>query len=207
VRGRTTLAVALVAAGAVPATAAAETTRYSVTEASGTVRVTFEADPLSCAQFGRCGDSGTVTYRFGGEPGKGGLALRENRRGRISGKARFRSSGRARAKVESIDGSTCRDTVRHRREKFSLRSTSRLSRLLFKFHPRRGTDYLRTDCAAPSERHLARAKALPQGTFRAGDFEDFSTSFVLSGESPFSDRGYRGTARWNLSYEVERRAG
>ena len=203
VGGAKTLVLVLAGAAALPATAgAAERTRYSIEKASGVERLSFEADPATCAQFGVCGESGTVTYRFGGDPGRGGMVL--TRRGRRQqGSASFRSSGTTSASVSGPSGS-CRDKVTRKREWFSLRGT--LRRLQFRFHPRQSRrDHLRTLCPTPSEANLARDGALPVGSFDARDFDNEKTRFQLEGTSVFNDRGYRGELRWDLSYTVERR--
>lgn len=201
-KGAQTLAVALVTAAAVPATAAAERTAYSIERASGFQQLSFEGDPATCAQYAVCGERGTVTHRFGGAPGRGKLVL--DRRGRRqTGSARFRSRGTTTATVDGPNGS-CRDNVSRRREWFSLRGS--IARLRFRLHPRgHGRDYLRTLCATPSEANLARDGALPEGTFDARDFKNERTAFKLEGTSVFSDRGYRGELRWKLSYRVARR--
>jgi hypothetical protein len=205
VRGAKTLVIALAVFAAVPAVAAAKTTRYSIVKANGFERVTFTADSATCASFGTCGDSGRVNYRFGGKPGRGSLVLRTNRRGRGTGTASFRTAGTTTATVNSESG-TCTDTVRRRREAFSLVSESNLSRLLFTLHPRSAKrDYLETDCLTPSEAHLARTDNLPQGSFRADDFDNARTSFRLSGENFFRNRGYRGSVKFTLGYRVARR--
>ena len=202
-KGAQTLALALVAVAALPAAAAAaERTTYSIEKASGFQRLSYESDPSTCARYDVCGEEGVVTYRFGGDPGRGKLEL--TRRGRRqTGSAGFRSRGRTTANVSGPDGA-CRDTVRRGPEWFSLRGS--LARLRFRFHPRgRGRDYLRTDCDAPSEVDLARDGALPQGSFDASDFRNERTSFSLDGKSVLSDRGYRGELRWELDYAVKRR--
>jgi hypothetical protein len=206
VRGRRAFLIVLAAAAALPASASAERTRYSIVKANGSEELSFESDSATCANFGTCGDSGTVTYRFGGEPGKGSLVLDRNRRGRIKAHASFRSKGTTKASVTSSTG-TCTDAVKRRREVFSLTTGSRLSRLLFVFHDSPGTtpDYLRSDCLTPTEAHLARQDALPQGTFPAKNFDNQRTSFRLSGEASFRDRGYRGSVKWSLGYRVKRR--
>ena len=202
-KGASTVALVILAAAAVPATAsAAKRTAYSIEKASGVEKLTFEADPSTCAGFGVCGESGTVTYRFGGDPGPGRLVLnRDGRRQR--GSASFRSSGTTSSSVSGPNGS-CRDNVKRTNEWFSLRGS--LERLRFRLHPRRAKrDHLRTLCATPSEANLARDGALPEGTFEADDFRNERTHFELNGTSVFNDRGYRGELRWKLAYSVAKR--
>ena len=205
-RGLPTLALTAAALAAAPGAAlAADRDVYSVVKASGTERLTFTADPRTCAEFATCGERGTVVYRFGGKP-RGRLVLTTSRRGRVEGGASFRSAGRTEARVTAADGTTCTDSVRHRSETFSLDSGRGLRRLLFILHPRPTRhDYLRTECAGPSEANLARAGTLPEATFKRRDFSFPRTSFRATGDAFFRDRGYRGTVRWTLGYRVVRR--
>ena len=200
------LAATAAALAATPATAlGADRDVYSVVRASGVERLTFTADPNTCDEFGTCGARGSVVYRFGGQP-RGRLVLTTSRRGRVEGAASFRSAGTTRANVTAPDGTECTDVVRHRTESFSLDSGRVLRRLLFTLHPRpTRRDYLRTDCAGPSEANLARTGSLPEATFKRRDFGFQRTSFRAAGEAFFRNRGYRGTVRWSLGYRVVRR--
>jgi hypothetical protein len=200
VRGALTLAMALaVTAVAAEAAAAAApaTSVHRVLRASGMVKVSFAADGSTCARFGTCGERGTVAYGFKGTP-RGRLVLEQGRSGHITGAADFRSHG---ATVATVIG--CSDTVRHRREHFSMRSPSRLGKLIFGLHGAE-TDYLATDCAGPTEADLKRDGALPHGRFKRSDFRAGSTTFGLKGSSSFRESGYTGTATWKLSYRVKR---
>ena len=205
-RGISALGIALAAGAALPAAAAAGgSTSYSIEKASGFERVTFQGDPATCASFGTCGDSGTVAYTFGREPGRGSLVLERRANGGIRGRAAFRSHGRTVADVSSLTGNDCKQTVRRTRERFSLNSRSRLGKLLFTFHQRPGRDLLATDCLTPTEAHLARSNALPRARFKARSFDRDRTNFQIEGHSPFTDRGYSGEVRWKLTYAVHRR--
>ena len=204
-RVRSAFAIALAAGFALPAVAAATTTTYSIEKASGYERVTFEGDPATCASFGTCGDSGTVNYSFGGEPGRGSLVLDRRDSGRIEGFARFRSHGKTVANVSSLTGNTCKQTVHRTRERFSLVRKTRLGRMIFTLHPRPGRDLLATDCLTPTEKHLARADALPFARLRTRAFDHDRTNFETQGNDPFADRGYRGEVRWKLTYSFHRR--
>jgi hypothetical protein len=201
VRAATTLAVTLAATAAAPAVADATTTSYKLIEASGTHRVTFTADKATCARFLTCGYRGTITYKFGGTP-SGRLVLEQGSNGHVTGAADFTSRGTTVADVTA--GAACDDTVRHAREHFSMRSPSRLGKLIFGLHGAK-TDYLATDCAGPTEADLKRDAALPTGRFKREDFKAQSTTFGLKGSAAFREKGYRGTTTWNLSYEVKRR--
>jgi hypothetical protein len=200
VRGATTLAIALAAACALPAAAAAKTTTYRVTKATGNEVVTFSADPATCARFVTCGYGGTITYTFGGTP-RGTLVLVEDARGHVKGAADFRSRGTTVADITA--GVACKDTVRHTREHFSMGSPTRFGKLIFGLHAGR-TDYLATDCVGPTERDLKRDAALPTGKFQRSDFTAQATRFNLKGSASFRERGYRGSATWKLSYRVAR---
>jgi hypothetical protein len=206
-RATTPFALALVAAAAVPASASAATSRYTIVKASGSERLSYTADAQTCATHGTCGDSGRVTYRFRGTPHRGRMTLATRRSGRTAGVGVFRTTGTTVADVSYGDGGECSQTVRHRAEVFTLDSLRHnLARLLFTLHPRsHRTDYLATDCLAPSETDVARDHGLPQASFRRSGFDAARTSFRLFGSSRFVERGWRGTVRWTLSYRVIRR--
>ena len=204
-RGAKTLAIALAACAAVPAVAGAavrERSVYSVTKASGNEKVTFTADTNTCARFSTCGNAGKVAYKFGGTP-RGKLALEVDGRGRIAGMGSFRTTATTVANVTAP--TACTDSVRHRRESFTLTGSSKLGKLLFGIHGDK-TDYLATKCAGPTEAAIAVDRALPAGTFKRSDFNHPSTTFGLTGSSFFREQGYRGTVTWKLSYRVVRNA-
>jgi hypothetical protein len=204
VRGALTLAVAIAATAAIPAAAAAGTPKTSVfrvLQASGTQKVTFRADSSTCARFATCGSRGTVTYKFGGTA-RGRLEMTRDSRGHVTGAAEFTSHGTTTADVTA--GAVCSDTVSHRREVFSIRSPSRLGKLIFGLHGA-DDDYLETDCAGPTEADLKRDKALPTGRFKREDFLARNTTFGLRGSHTFRERGYTGSTTWKLSYELRRR--
>jgi hypothetical protein len=191
----------LAAAALLPAGASAATSSYRVVKASGTMKITFTADPNTCTRNLTCGYSGTVTYKFGGTP-HGKLKMKQGRNGHIHGAADFTSHGRTVSNVET--GAACTDTIGHRREHFTLESHSRLGRLVFQLHGGK-TDHLVTDCAGPTEDDLEHDHALPEGTFKRKDFEAQHTLFGLKGTSAFRERGYRGTSSWKLKYRLRRR--
>jgi len=202
VKPASALAIALAAAAVLPATAAAasQTTTYKVVKATGSQRVEYTANGDSCSRFGTCGFGGTITYKFTGTP-KGHLVMKQASNGHITGAANFTSKGTTVSDVTS--GGACHDIVRHKRDEFSLSSKSRLGKLLFGLHGG-DTDYLLTDCGGPTEKMLARDKALPSGTFKRAHFDAVSTTFGLKGSSNFSEAGYVGSVTWKLSYSVKR---
>jgi hypothetical protein len=195
-----TLAIAAATAATLPAAADAATAKYRVIGASGTQKVTFRADSSTCLRFETCGFRGSVTYKFGGTP-HGKLVVTSDKRGRLSGAANFNASGTATAKVSGAVG--CTDRVRHRREYFSMRTRSRLGKLIFGFHGAK-TDYLKTDCAGPTEGDLERDGALPTGRFKQDDFSGQVTTFGLRGSHSFRERGYSGSTSWKLKYRIRR---
>jgi hypothetical protein len=173
---------------------------YHVVHASGTQKVSFAGDPSTCTQQLTCGNRGTVTYKFGGTP-SGRLEVTRDRRGRVNGLADYSSRGTTVAQI--TQGTQCSDTIKHRREHFSLTSRSRLGSLLFQFHGGK-TDHIVTDCPGPTETDLARDRALPEASFRQKDFDGFNVKFTLKGSSSFRESGYRGSVTWNLKYRLER---
>jgi hypothetical protein len=203
VRGAKTLAIALAASAAIPASAGAATRQksvYSVVKASGSEKVSFTSDTSTCARFMTCGYRGTVRYKFGGKP-HGTLVMRRDRRGHITGAASFRTTGTTTSAITA--GGDCQDTVRHRSEVFTLNSRSRLGRLLFGLHGTK-TDYLFTDCIGPTEAALKADRALPEGFFKRKDFEGSITKFQLSGSASFREQGWRGSTTWRLAYRIAR---
>ena len=196
------LMIALAAVAAVPATAgaASQTTTYKLVKATGSERVVFTANGDTCARFGTCGFGGTVTYKFSGTP-SGRLVTKQSGNGHITGAAAFKSHGTTVSNITS--GGACKDTVRHKTEEFSLSSKSRLGKLLFGLHGGK-TDYLVTDCAGPTEKMIARDKALPSGRFKRADFDAPTTTFGLKGSSNFQEAGYVGSVTWKLAYSLKR---
>jgi hypothetical protein len=196
--------MAVAATGAIPMAADAatpQTSVFRVVKARGTQTVTFRADTTTCARFGTCGDRGTVTYKFGGKA-RGRLEMKSDRHGHVTGAADFTSNGTTKSDVTA--GSVCSDVVTHRREYFSIRSPSRLGKLIFGLHGAE-TDYLTTDCAGPTDGDLKRDKALPAGRFKRDEFGGGgSTTFGLSGSHTFREHGYIGNTSWKLSYQVRR---
>jgi hypothetical protein len=203
VRGTITLALALAGVAAIPAAAGAATQKgsvYRVLEASGNQRVSFRADPATCARFLTCGHRGTVTYKFSGKA-RGKLVLVQDGRGHVKGTASFRSHGTTVSDVTA--GDVCSDRVSHRTEFFSLNSRSRLGSLVFGFHGGK-TDYLETDCAGPTEAALKHDRALPSGMFKRKHFNSPRTQFGIKGSSVFREKGYQGTASFKLRYSIRR---
>jgi hypothetical protein len=201
VKSAPALAIALAASVVLPATALASTkTSYKLVKAHGSQRVTFTADGDTCASYGTCGFGGTVTYKFNGKP-RGRLVMEQNGRGHIKGAAKFKSKGTTTSSITS--GGICQDTVRHKREEFTIGSKSRLGKLLFGLHGGK-KDYITTDCAGPTEKMLKRDKALPSGSFKRKDFDAPSTTFRLKGTSHFRNSGYAGEVSWKLEYRVRR---
>jgi hypothetical protein len=206
VRGGLATAVAAAAVLVAPAGAAAKTgSIYDMTRAAGFERVTFTGDAdSSCATYGVCGYSGTVTYSISGAP-RGTIVLARSRSGRVSGGATYRTHGTTRATVTPPAGSgaTCSDTESHPTDVFSLGSAgSSLRNLLLTYHGA-GDDYLDTRCPGPNEIDAAAAGALPEGRFKASDFFRGPTPrFGLSGGSPFKSGGFNATSEWRLKFKA-----
>jgi hypothetical protein len=204
VRGGLATVIAAAAVLLAPAGAAARSgSIYDMTRAGGFERVTFTGDAdSSCATYGVCGYSGTVTYTISGTP-RGTMVLVRHRGGRVSGGATYRTDGMTQATVTPPSGATCSDAVRHRTDVFSLGSAgSSLKNLLLSYHGG-GDDYLDTRCPGPNEVDAAAAGALPEGRFKASDFFRGPTPrFGLSGGFPFKSGGFNAISEWRLNFKA-----
>lgn len=201
---RIAAAVALSALLALPAAASAKTgSVFDMSRASGFLRVDFKGDAAaSCADFGVCGYSGTVTYRIGGKP-HGKLVLAPSRSGRITGDAKYRTSATTESRVTPPPGGqACTATVAHKTDVFSADSLPHSIKTLLLSYDVPGTDILRTKCPGPSEQDAADAGALPEGTFKASGFRGKRVRWGLSGAQPFSGGGFSATSQWNLKYKA-----
>ena len=206
-RGVLTLAAACVAMAIVPAGAAARRGWiFDMTSARGFERITFTSDEATCASFGVCGYSGTVTYRISGTP-RGTIVLARGSGGRVRGGATYRTQGVTEATVTPpASGPACTDTVSHRTDVFSMAATgSRFQTLLLTYHGG-GDDYLDTRCPGPDESDAAAGGALPEGTFSKADFFNGThPKFGLSGGSPFKRAGFSATSDWKLRFAARAR--
>jgi hypothetical protein len=202
-------AMTVAAVAIVPAAASARTgSVYDVTFAKGFERVTFDGDSnAACGQYGTCGYSGRTTYRIGGKP-HGTLKLARGKNGHWSGFARYKTSGVTRSRVSPPDGGgDCTDTVRHKKDIFSMESIgSHNQTLALSYHPV-GPDYLDTICGGPNEGAVGDAGILPRGTFKARDFfKGPRPRFTLTGATPFRAGGFSSAIEWNLTFRLKARA-
>lgn len=202
-------AIAVTAVGvAGTGTASAKTgSIFDLTKAGGFERVTYKGDAAAnCASFGTCGYAGTVTYRIGGTP-RGALFLAKSRSGRYSGHASYRTNGMTTASVTGpATDPECADTVRHRSDVFTLKSLPSSARTLLLSYHSATTDFLDTDCVAPTEKDLAAGGALPEGAFPASGFTRKRVSWAMSGSQPFRAGGFSGASEWNLNFKAKSRA-
>lgn len=202
-------AITVAAVAITPAAASARTgSVYDVTIAKGFEKVTFEGDSsAACSQYDTCGYRGTTTYRIGGKP-NGKLRLARGKNGRWSGFARYKTGGVTRSTVNPPgSGPNCTDTVRHKRDVFSMETIgSRNQTLALSYHPV-GPDYLDTLCGGPNEGAVGDAGILPRGTFKKKDFfKGPSPRFTLTGATPFRSGGFSSTIEWNLTFKLKARA-
>ncbi len=187
---------------AAPASAAKpKSSHYTLTKASGVVRVTYQGTTAAgCATRGLCGVTGTVTYRFGDTPRSGEVDLIEV--ARPFGFGAFGTTGVTTASVQTPGAAACQDRVKHRADGFTL--TRRSSKNLeFRFHTGdsdTAANFLTTRCAGPRDGDVGRplVKALlPLKVFRARRL-----AFRITGGKPFKRNGFEGDATWNLGFRM-----
>jgi hypothetical protein len=202
-------AITVAALAIAPGAASARTgSIYDVTVARGFERVTFSGDSdAACSQYDTCDYSGTTTYRIGGKP-HGTLKLARGKNGWAKGFARYTTGGVTHSRVSPPDGGAdCTDTVRHKRDVFSMESIgSHNQTLALSYHPV-GPDYLNTICGGPNEGAVGDANILPRGTFKARDFfKGAKPRFTLTGATPFRAGGFSSVIEWNLTFKLKARA-
>jgi hypothetical protein len=209
VKAGATLLILAAATAVAPAAAAAKTgSIYDVTKAKGFERVKFHGtSEADCATFGTCGYSGTVKYTIGGSP-KGKVVLTRTHEGKVSARARYRTKGLTTIRT-SPPGSAgdCTDSVKHRTDVFTMRSTgSNFKQLLLEYHSA-GTDYLHTKCKGPDEQDVAAAGTLPRAVLPAKQFfKGVKPGFTLSGGFTFHGNGFTSTIDWKLAFKLRERA-
>jgi hypothetical protein len=197
------LFVLLALALASPATAARmpKASHYTLTKASGLVRVTYQGTTAAgCKSRGLCGISGTVTYRFGGTPRSGEVDLIET--SRPFGFGAFGTRGVTSASVQTPGAASCRDRVSHPADGFGLLQRGR-TKMELTFHSKdaeSAANFLGTRCAGPRDSDigspLVRA-LLPLSIFRARRL-----AFTAEGSRPFRRGGFQGLARWDLAFKM-----
>ena len=189
-------------ATAAPAFAATpKSSHYTLTRASGVVKVTYQGTTRAgCETRGLCGVSGTVTYRFGGTPRSGEVDLIEV--ARPFGFGSFGTAGATSSSVQTPGAALCQDRVTHRSDGFTLTRRSRRN-LEFRFHTGdadNAANFLTTRCAGPRDGDVGRplVKALlPLKVFRARRL-----AFTIQGGKPFRRSGFEGNATWKLGFRM-----
>jgi hypothetical protein len=190
----------LVVAAPAPA-AKPKSSHYTLTRASGVVRVTYQGTTAAgCETRGLCGVTGTVTYRFGGTPRSGEVDLIEVTR--PFGFGAFGTRGVTTSSVQTPGAADCQDRVTHRTDGFTLTRRSRTN-LEFRFHAGdadTAVNFLTTRCSGPRDSDVGRplVKALlPLKVFRARRL-----AFRIQGGRPFKRNGFEGNATWNLGFRM-----
>lgn len=181
---------------------------YDVTSAKGFERLTYSGDAgADCSSFGTCDYSGVVTYTIKGKP-KGMISLTRARSGKVSGSARYKTSGTTVSNVTPVGSRpNCSDSVDHNRDGWSIASSgSSFRNLIVTYHNFLPTDYLATNCFGPTEKDVKQAGVLPTGRFAAKDFfRGERPSFSISGGTPFQANGWNASIEWDLKFKARQR--
>jgi hypothetical protein len=214
------LAIALAAESA-SAKTSTQITIFKVTQAEGTVRVTFAGDQTAgCASRGVCGVSGTSTYTFGGKPKFGSIYML--RRG---GRTRYVNGYLVTTATTLSEVSTagsaerCVDRVGHAQEQLYFEPHSQRLRFFWRYFPDEDDvaedeefvledygDPFDTRCAGPALRDLGESDALPVADLPYRPFRQHRGKLETSGSKPFSGGGFAGTVQWDLHYGIQRRS-
>jgi hypothetical protein len=204
-------AIALGALAIAPtAEAAKRGSIYDITKATGFETVTFTGDQDGgCELYDVCGYSGTSSYRIGGKP-KGVLVVTRSKKGKIEGRAVYKSKGITTTRVTpppDQSGPDCTQTITHKKDTFNLFSRGfRNDRLMFVWHAQ-GVDYLNSKCGGVNEAAVADAGVLPEALFQTKDFFDGSKpSFAIKGATPFRAGGFSSTIQYRLQFKMHARA-
>jgi hypothetical protein len=136
------------------------------------------------------------------------MVLTRTKKGKVSGRASYKTTGTTKSTVTPpAPGTDCTDTITHARDLFSLTSSgSNFTSVLLTYHGGATTDYLKTQCAGPTEKDVVDAGLLPEGLFNAKDFfRGKRPKFNLGGGTPFKAKGYNASIEWDLSFKAKAR--
>lgn len=196
------MALGALALGAAPAAAKQRQYAFVVTNASMSEVMTFQGDGgPACARAGVCGDSGTITYSFGGGDGLAAFV--------ISGRRAFGISdlfyaGLTSATVQgSGGGPLCTDKVIRDFDGFVVEGTPTHMRVLF--HPSfDAPNYLNTYCAGPGDDDMSHAHALPVVTLSERSLRRRSLHLQVSSARPFHAGPFVGTLTFRADIRMRR---
>jgi hypothetical protein len=182
-------------------------TLYDVTEAKGTVKVTFHGEERAgCRERGVCSIGGTTTYSFGGKPEFGQVIWARQRKRTVAFYGFFETKGRTTSDVVAAGNPEhCVDRTevgtdlmmfepRSRRVRFDWRDFTTDSVFL-------GDDdqVFDTRCAGPHMEDFEEG-GLPFADVPYRVFRSPRGSFTTTGSRPFAGGGFAGTVDWTLSY-------
>jgi hypothetical protein len=201
---RAVIIVALcgLALGVAPAGARQRQYAFLVTDASMSEVMTFQGDGgPACARAGVCGDSGTITYSFGGGDGLAAFVMAGRRAFGISD---LFYDGLTSATVQGPGGSPlCTDRVIRDFDGFLVEGTPTHMRVLF--HPSFDRpNYLDTYCAGPGDDDMSHAHALPVVTLSERSLRRRSLHLQVSSSRPFHAGPFVGTLTFRADIRMRR---
>jgi hypothetical protein len=201
---RAVIIVALcgLALGVAPAGARQRQYAFLVTDASMSEVMTFQGDGgPACARAGVCGDSGTITYSFGGGDGLAAFVMLGRRAG---GTSDLFYSGLTSATVQGPGGGPpCTDKVIRDFDGFEVEGKPSHIRVVF-HPPIYGPNYLDTYCSGPSDLDMSHAHALPVLTLSERSLRRRSLHLQVSSARPFHAGPFVGTLTFQADIRMRR---
>jgi hypothetical protein len=208
----TALAVGLTAGAAQAKEPRIRVAQYQVTQAQGTVKITFQgSEAAGCRARGVCGISGSTTYSFGGKPQFGAVFWARQHKRTIGFYGFFETAGETASDVVSAGSDEhCVDRTSHATDSMSFEPRSRRVRFEWREQPAADEesvviggdeeDPFDTRCAGPHLADLHESRAIPFADVPYRVFRSRKSSFTTTGSRPFAGGGFAGQVDWTLSY-------